>query len=244
MGARRTMAMAFGLALLALPGSVGAGLAASGARMHSQTDVRYYPIAGGSELALLRDMRRNGPRVGGRAALASTRMRARYAALLEGKAGACRVRKLNMQVQYTITLPRLRPHARVLQSVRRHWPGFLRKLRRHENHHIAIWNDCLRLVRRRLPRMRARDCTRLKHRLRAAYERIMAECGKRHDAFDQRERHAAASLPFIRAAFRLAGKHGRAAAARRQQRPVAGHTSRYRRAMRNLSTRRNWKGDN
>ena len=165
---------------------------------------RQYTISGGDELQLLREMRRKGPRVGGKPALASTRLQARYSARLLRRGGMCRVRALSIQATYTMTLPKLRMVSGVQRATRKRWPGFVARLRSHERKHVSIWQDCLRQVRRELPALRAPDCTRLKQRLRTTYRRIMAQCSHRHDVFDRREKHAAASLPFIKAAFGLA----------------------------------------
>ena len=206
------MAMALAVAvMLMLHDATAAQAAAISLKTH--TSLRHYVVSGADELSLLREMRRKGPRVGGKPALASTRMRARYAAVMRRQGGVCKVRSFRIRTQYTIMLPRLSGTGPTPKSVRKGWDAFLGKLRRHERHHISIWSACLQQVRRRLPRMQAGDCTTLKRRMHASYERIMAQCGKRHDAFDRKEQHAAARLPFIRAAFRRAAK--RASAARR-----------------------------
>ena len=177
--------------------------------LKTHTSLRHYVVSGADELSLLREMRRKGPRVGGKPALASTRMQTRYTARMRERGAACRVEALQMEVRFIVTLPALHSGGSIRRTTRRRWPSFVRKLRRHENRHIAIWMDCLRQVKRTLPTLRAADCRRLRKRMRNTYQRIMRQCSRRHDAFDRREKHAAASLPFIKAAFGLA--HGRAA---------------------------------
>ena len=163
--------------------------------------MKYYVISGRDERSLLRQMRRFGPRVGGRPALASTRMQARYRARLQQRGAYCRVKRFHSWVRYTITLPRPRDPRALKADVRKRWRQFDRRLRAHEAKHIAIWNGCLKEVRRILPRLRARNCTILRRRLKARYREIMQACGRKHDAFDAREQHVATSLPFIRAAY-------------------------------------------
>ena len=174
--------------------------------LNMRTEVRHYAVSGGNELTLLRQMRRKGPRVGGKPALASTRMRARYTAHLRKRGASCRVRDMRMNVTFTMILPRLRTSRAAMP---RRWPAFTRRLRQHEQQHIRIWKDCLRQVRRQLPGLRARSCNGLKRRMRAVYRQIMDQCSRRHDKFDRREKHAAASLPFIKAAFGQARKSKR-----------------------------------
>ena len=190
-------------------------------------DVRHYAVSGRNELAMLRSMRRNGPRVDGKPALASTRMQTRYTARLRQRNNRCRVQRLDIDTRFTMTLPRLRNASAVSARTRKRWPAFLQRLKQHEERHISIWRSCLRQVRRTLPTLSAPSCQQLKRKLRSTYRRIMDDCGKRHDAFDRRERHAAANLPFIRAAFRAA--HGRMADARkaRKQRQPRKTTTRH-----------------
>ncbi len=173
-----------------------------------KTHVRYYAISGHDERSLLQQMQRRGPRVGGKPALARTRMQVRYKAQLRKQGGACRMSGFQGEVTYTITLPRLRrPHA-LNTAIRKRWQHFHKRLRSHEKRHIAIWDDCLRQVRKTLPALRARDCPTLRRKMRGRYRKIMQACGKRHDAFDAHEQHVATSLPFIRTAFsrKAAGK--------------------------------------
>ena len=172
------------------------------AQLNTTRVERQYAVSGNSERALLADMRRRGPRVGGRPALASTRMEARYSARLHRAAGRCQVRHFRLHARFIVTLPRLR-RPRLLQAgARRRWPGFLARLRRHEARHIAIWTECLKQVDGKLRRMSASDCGALKRSMESAYKRIMRACNRRHDAFDSREHHVSRKLPFIRAAIR------------------------------------------
>ncbi len=171
------------------------------ARLHVREVRTHYVVRGTTERALLREMRRKGPRVSGRPALASTRMAARYRARMRGRAGRCRVVDLEMRVRFTIHLPRLRDATTLRRDTRRRWRAFSRMLLRHEKRHIAIWMRCVRQARRELPRLGASSCARLRGRLKQRYERIMARCNRAHDAFDKRERHAAPRDPFIRAAY-------------------------------------------
>ena len=163
---------------------------------------RQYAVSGRNERALLADMRRRGPRVGGRPALASTRMEARYSARLHRAAARCRVRDFRLRARFIVTLPRLRRPRLLRASARKRWPGFLARLRRHEGRHITIWTACLKQVDRELRRMSAPDCGVLKRHMESAYRRIMRACNRRHDRFDSREHHVSRKLPFIRAAIR------------------------------------------
>ena len=175
---------------------------------------RQYAVSGRDERTLLADMRRHGPRVGGRPALASTRMEAYYTARLHHLPGRCQVRGFRLRARFVVTLPRLRRPRLLHASARKRWPGFLARLRRHEGRHIAIWTDCLRQIDRKLRHMSAADCGSLKRRMRSTYRRIMRACSRRHDAFDNREHHVSRKLPFIRAAMRQARGHNVRAARR------------------------------
>ena len=188
------------LGLLA-PGWVNPAQADS--RFRKTTSVRYYAISGHDERDLLRHMRRVGPRVGGKPALARTRMQAKYHASLQQKGASCRVSNFQARVHYTITLPRLRNPKALKTASRKRWRHFHKRLRAHENRHIAIWNRCLHQARRELLKLRARNCHALKRKMRARYRSIMQACNRKHDAFDAHEQHVATNLPFIRAAFAL-----------------------------------------
>ena len=172
------------------------------AQMRTSTVVKHYAISGHSERALLADMRRRGPRVKGRPALASTRLSAQYSARLAGRPGICRVRDFRLRATFTMRLPVLRKPGALRRGAKRRWPGFAARLRRHERRHIAIWKGCLAQVDRELRRLSAATCGGLKQRMRARYRRIMEACSRKHDAFDAREHHVARNLPFIRAAIR------------------------------------------
>ena len=184
------------LAVLALTGAM-----AAQAQPHATTVVKRYAISGKTERALLMDMRRKGPRVQGHPALASTKLAAHYAARLEARAGQCRVRDFRLEATFIVRLPRLRQPQRLTHGAKKHWPGFLARLRRHENRHIAIWRGCLKQADRELRRLTARNCQTLKRRMKERYRRIMQACDRRHDAFDAHEHHVAHTLPFIRAAL-------------------------------------------
>ena len=196
------MRKAKGLLLMALLAGMAQAPQAAWAQLNTMRVERHYAVSGRDERALLADMRRHGPRVGGRPALASTRMEARYTARLHRTSGRCQVRDFRLRVRFTVMLPRLRQPRLVQASTRQRWPDFLRRLKRHEGRHIAIWTDCLRQVDRTLRRMSAADCNRLRRRMKNTYHRIMHACSRRHDAFDSREHHVSRKLPFIRAAMR------------------------------------------
>ena len=171
------------------------------AQLSTSVVVRKYVISGKTERALLMDMRRKGPRVQGHPALASTKLAAHYSARLEGRAGRCRVRSFRLQATFTMQLPRLERPRGLARGTRKRWPGFLARLRRHENRHISIWRGCLKQADRELQRLTAPSCLALKRRMKERYRRIMRVCDRRHDAFDAKEHHVARSLPFIRAAL-------------------------------------------
>ncbi len=184
-----------------LPGLAHAPQAAR-AQLNTARVERQYAVSGRNERALLADMRRRGPRVGGRPALASTRMEARYSARLNRVAGRCQVRDFRLRARFIVTLPRLRRPRLLRASARKRWPGFLTRLRRHEERHIAIWTECLKRVDGKLRHMSASDCNALKRRMKNTYRRIMRACNHRHDVFDAGEHHVSRKLPFIRAAIR------------------------------------------
>lgn len=190
----------FRIAAMALL-TMASGVATVQAQPHTTTVVERYAISGATERALLMDMRRKGPRVHGHPALASTRMAAHYSAQLEARGGRCRVREFRLEAVFTIRLPKLERPQRLTRATKRRWPGFLARLRRHENRHVRIWQKCLRQADRELRRLAARSCIALKRKLRERYRQIMKACDRRHDAFDAKEHHVARSLPFIRAAL-------------------------------------------
>ena len=179
-----------------------AGATPAMADLRTSTAVKRYAISGHTERSLLLEMRRKGPRVQGHPALASTKLAARYSARLEARGGHCRVRNFLLEASFTIQLPRLRQPQRLRRGARARWPGFLARLRRHENRHITIWKGCLRQAHKELRRLSASNCLSLKRKMKERYRRIMKACDRRHDAFDTREHHVAHKLPFIRAAIR------------------------------------------
>ncbi len=174
-------------------------MAANGVRKSIST--RPYVISGHDERGLLRQMRRLGPRVGGKPALARSSMKARYHARMRQGRNGCRISSFQARVHYIVILPKVRNPRALSAAARKRWRHFHRRLRTHEARHIAIWDKCLQQVRRTLPKLRARNCTALKRKLRARYHAIMQACRKKHDAFDAHEQHVATSLPFIRAAY-------------------------------------------
>ena len=196
---------------------------ARAASLKVQQSRTYYTIDGSSERAMLLDMRRKGPRISGRPALAATHMQTNYHASLRRRGGRCRVEKFDMSARFTMRLPRLRREGRLRAGTRKRWRSFQHMLVRHENRHIRIWTGCLRQVRAQLPRLTARDCVSLKRRLKQRYHAIMAGCRRQHEAFDRRERHAAPKVPFIRAAF---ATPRRQAAQSRQAHPARAATRR------------------
>jgi predicted secreted Zn-dependent protease len=168
----------------------------------------YYTINGASERSMLLEMRRKGPRVHGKPALAATRMKASYRANLRRKRDdMCRVTNIDMNVRFIMRLPKLHHERRLRGSIRKRWHGFQRMLERHENKHISIWKNCVHKVHVELPKLKARDCQQLKRLMRQRYQAIMTSCRRQHDAFDRRERHAEPKVPFIRAALASAATY-------------------------------------
>ncbi len=171
-----------------------------------------YPLRARTEAGLLAEMRLRGPLVEGRRAFARNTMKANVTTTMKPRpgGGGCAVRDVRMRITFTIFLPKALNAARLSAPARRRWRAFLRHLERHELRHRAIWLQCARRAEKRMKRLQAPSCGRLRARVRSVYEKTMAECDRRHDAFDKREKGAVLRIPFVRAALRTGKKRRRA----------------------------------
>ena len=115
--------------------------------------------------------------------------------------GGCAVSRVDLHIDFTMTLPRGRSEGTMGRQTRKLWRSFAKFARNHEFGHRRIYLDCAKAFAaraRKLPPMAS--C----HGLQAAANQLMrsqmAACEPKHQAFDRREAGRLRSHPLLRAA--------------------------------------------
>ena len=180
----------------------------AGAAQTASTKYTYYPINGSSARELDNAMYRQGPRVAGQHAYASTRFQFGWEALMrQGK--TCRPEKFTLKTNFIIRLPKLASKAGLSQGVASRFASFASFARRHEETHRTIWQECGRRAERAVQGLSVKSCAALSAAITSTLKRTLGSCEARHAAFDAAEQKRLARHPFIVSALARPAKKRR-----------------------------------
>jgi predicted secreted Zn-dependent protease len=199
------------------------------ARPFATTHYEYYSVSGMSAASLHHSLEVHGPQVSGYKAYAATSMDSRQSgALLQTPAG-CTITNYQLRLSFTMRLPRLASGVAMNPALRAKWTTFERFVRTHEGVHRSIWMSCAAAAEAKVRAIRARSCEAAGAMATGIINEMLAQCAKRHDAFDAAQRNPLMRQPFIVAAN--AAPHGFASDGSRVRAARAVHVGRPRLGM-------------
>lgn len=165
------------------------------------TKYSFYSINGKTIEGLYQQMIRRGPHVGGGKAYASTKMDPQVEAVTASNGDVCRIARFNINMTFTINLPRLDNASQVNPAVRKSFDNFYAFAKKHEEHHRAIWLGCAAEAVAQVKTIAARNCNDAESQGLQIVQKMARVCDARHLAFDISEQKRLANHPFIRAVF-------------------------------------------
>jgi predicted secreted Zn-dependent protease len=172
----------------------------SRADVRSSTDYRSYHLPGNTPAGLIEHMRRS-PLLGLRgAAIAHITPEYKLDVSTTPAGGLCRIGKVNLKLNFVITLPRA-DEAAMAPATRSLWRSFVAFAKRHEETHRSIYLDC---ARRFLARAAAfspsADCGAARAILADMLDDENGACARLQQAFDLREAPRMMATPLFKAA--------------------------------------------
>ena len=162
------------------------------------TRYEHYLVAGDTPQRLLASMLSNGPQVGGGRAYASTRMDPRVEISTERIGGQCRIAILNINMNFTIRLPQLKPDQTIGPTLRQIFDRFYAFAKRHEETHRAIWLQCSAEAAALASGTSAATCQEAEVKSLKIVESVSMRCNRRHAEFDAAEQKLLHQHPFMR----------------------------------------------
>lgn len=161
----------------------------------------YYNVRGSTPQTLLNYMLRNGPHGENGRALGTTSATISQNMGLQPTATGCRVRNYRLNVDITISLPKLAAGEKLAGTLRSRWYGLVSYVKVHENFHKTMFVSCARRIDQRIRTVTGSgSCGEIRSRVRAIFNEENARCDRLQRAFDQQEAPRVRNLPFIRQA--------------------------------------------
>ncbi|MCB1508063.1 MAG: DUF922 domain-containing protein [Hyphomicrobiaceae bacterium] len=185
-------------ALMAVPG-VFAG-PAQAQRLTDRLEERAYRVRGLTARTLVGYMRAYPFPGDYGAAMANIRPRYDLRVETQSHGAECRVRRVDLDIHFVMTLPEAVQEDALGRTARRHWQRFSRFARAHELYHRQIYLGCARRFLRAARRMREAGCRALERAVRQALSASEEACEAQHLAFDRREAPRLQRLSLFRAA--------------------------------------------
>jgi predicted secreted Zn-dependent protease len=165
------------------------------ALIKQKTSYNYFRISGNSAVEIYQSLMAHAKGPSGHDAFATTkadiRQRGNY---IQGK--ICRTNATMSLAIFKIQLPQLTP-SRANATVLSGWREFSALLKRHEEHHRALWLACTENFNSMAARLEAKSCSKLKSKYLSLWNSMLKNCKAQNQSFDQSERAGLASHPFI-----------------------------------------------
>ena len=120
----------------------------------------------------------------------------------EQRGRSCRVKRIDLDIDFVLTLPKAAQESEMAGGTRSAWRSFVAFAQRHEEQHRRIYVDCARRFVAQARRLRADSCGALESEIRGLQNREEAACEARHLAFDRRDRRRLTRLRLFRLADR------------------------------------------
>jgi len=165
-----------------------------GVQLTSRID--FYDIPGSTVSALRADIMRSGPRIDDRSWAGSTRWYARWnwQYAREG-VNACALRRVRVNLDATMLLPRWTPEDAFDRDVLRWWTEFSGGLAEHERGHVLIAVDGARDIVRALEGMTNSTCDMLGNNANTVARRVVDRVSRRQAEFDRVTQHGRRLIP-------------------------------------------------
>lgn len=161
----------------------------------------YYNISGKSADDVYRAMQRRGPKVNGVKAYASTTATAVQSGKLV-QDSSCRIVDYRIELDFVIRLPRISNEKILPPAERPLWRQFSNFLRQHEETHRRIWRGCAAEVESKVKAIKSKSCADASRNAEQLWEKMQANCDRKHQVFDAAEQQRLMTHPFIRRVFR------------------------------------------
>jgi predicted secreted Zn-dependent protease len=160
---------------------------------------RSYHVSGTTEKSIVRYMRQHPYRGDNGHAYANLKHRYNLTVETELAGEMCRVKEVDLDIDFTMTLPKSSNPGALTGSARRAFDGFVSFAKRHEEHHRASFVTCGRNFVAKAKRMRAVQCFKLVSDIRALLRKADAACEAGERSFDRQQSKAVNGLAlFVR----------------------------------------------
>jgi predicted secreted Zn-dependent protease len=188
-GLVRRIALCAIAAVLALPVS---------AAVTSDTQYRTYSIGGTTEKTIVRYMRQHPYKGDHGDAYANLKHRYRLKLATSDNHGQCKVDRLDLDIDFMMTLPRSANPERLTGSARSAFNAFASFAKRHEEHHRASFIECGKAFAAKARQMEAGQCAALSSDIRALLRKAERDCEAKQRAFDRQQSRAVQGLTLFR----------------------------------------------
>jgi predicted secreted Zn-dependent protease len=163
---------------------------APGAAVEVEQTRQHYAITGSKARQLKRDMKRLGPREGGRRYVAYTAWTLTWTYTFDEGARECRLDAFDVRAEIETTLPRWEPAAGARSELIEKWERFLEAIERHEAGHARLAFEAAGSVDAAVRSLGARStCAELEREIVATAEQEVERYRRREREYDQETRH-------------------------------------------------------
>lgn len=169
-----------------------AGHAAPG--VHVSAPVTRYPITAASLNEMRAQMRRDGPRVSGRAWDGATSWNIRWTYSYRGSGAGCTLADVQVYVTAAVTMPEWRPEQDSDDATRLWWRRYESGLMTHEAGHARLAVEKANAIRRALLGLSRPDCTMLGTDANVLGRRLTDELRAEQARYDAETRHGATQI--------------------------------------------------
>jgi len=158
------------------------------------TTYRHYKVGGTTEREIVKYMKQHP--YAGDSGHAYANIRHRYDLdLVTKQAGTiCKVQSLDLDIDFTITLPQSADPAKLTSRARQSFNAFASFAKRHEEHHRASFVDCGRAFVAKTRQKTAAQCFALAADIRSLLRKADKDCEARQRAFDRQQTKAVHGL--------------------------------------------------
>lgn len=185
------------MAVLAIAAAMAVCLPAS-AGVTSDTSYRSYNVGGTTERGIVRYMRQHPFRGDNGHAYANLKHRHTLRVETEKDGPICRATEVNLDIDFTMTLPKSSNPKALSASARRSFDGFVNFAKKHEEHHRASFIACGKSFVSKALRLRAAQCATLISDIKALLKKSDAACEAGERGFDRQQSRAVNGLALFR----------------------------------------------
>jgi predicted secreted Zn-dependent protease len=159
----------------------------AGATVTSDTTYRYYNVGGTTEREIVRYMRSHPYQGDNGHAYANLKHRFKLSLKTSANGGQCKVDKIDLDIDFVMTLPRSANPDKLTKRARNSFNGFVNFAKRHEEHHRASFTECGKSFAAKARQMKAEQCFTLNSEIKAALRKMDQACEAKQKGFDRSE---------------------------------------------------------